>query len=73
MQKPSDTEMLDWLDRQSQAQDSRGYTLGVVFRLSTTGRGWRLHQCNGEFGIPKQPNVRAAIMTAMGGGRVAVD
>mgnify|MGYP001588247723 CR=1 FL=1 len=66
MEKPSDTEMLDWLDRQNQGTDWRGLPLGTVFRMSTTGRGWRLHQCTGEFGVARQPNVRAAIMAAMG-------
>jgi len=41
MPEMTDTELLDWL----QAQNDQGNSTGLcVFRWSTTGRGWRLHE-----------------------------
>jgi hypothetical protein len=67
---PTDKELLDWLDAQCKKQVSPvgRFTrpiLGVIFRWSTTGRGWRLHECTGEWGINPAPNVREAIAAAM--------
>src|SRR5690348_1505064 len=54
--EPTDSEMLDWLDRKSGS-----YTGKVVFRWSETGRGWRLHETNRE----GHSTVREAIAAAM--------
>ena len=51
---PSDTELLDWL----QSHTSRL----VIWRWSTTGRGWRLHETSRHKGFPM---VRQAIHAAM--------
>ena len=62
---PTDTEMLDWLDAQR-----TGYGAGIIFRLSSLGRGWRLHETSrphagpGLWRVP-QSSVRAAIADAM--------
>lgn len=54
---PSDTEMLDWLQKQT-----KGYGLGWIVRNSVTGRGMRLH----ETSLPGvKPSIREAIMDAM--------
>jgi hypothetical protein len=42
---PSDSEMLDWLQGQN---DLSRYTGRCLFRMSTTGRGWRLHETSGD-------------------------
>lgn len=56
---PTDTEILDWLEKQNAL--SR-YTGKCVFRLSTTGRGWRLH----ETSLPSaEKSVRVALAKAM--------
>ena len=55
---PSDTEMIDWLE----AQNAKAkYTGRCLFRWSTCGRGWRLHESNRE-GFQ---SVRQAIRWAM--------
>jgi len=55
----TDTKLLDWLEKQN--AKSR-YTGRCVFRMSTTGRGWRLH----ETSLPDAvPSVRQAIRNAM--------
>ena len=59
--KYTDTELLDFL--QEQTEMSR-YTGRVVFRLSQTGRGWRLHESSRKESVP---NVRDAIIKAMEG------
>jgi hypothetical protein len=59
MNQPTDTDMLDWLDRQNAKQS---YTGLCVFRWSTTGRGWRLQETGDERGWH---SVRAAIADAM--------
>jgi len=42
---PTDTEMLDWLQRQRcPYRCDTGPGVGVIFRWSETGRGWRLHE-----------------------------
>lgn len=54
-----DEAMLDWLER----QNAKGnYTGRCVFRWSTTGRGWRLHESSAEHGYS---TVREAIRAAM--------
>jgi hypothetical protein len=54
----SDTELLDWLDKQS----GKEYTGKVVFRWSTTGRGWRLHETSRD---GAHTSVREAIRSAI--------
>jgi len=46
--KPTDTELLDFLQ---QELDKSAYTGKVVCRKSTTGRGWRLHETSRNCGI----------------------
>jgi len=55
-----DRERLDWLESQTGDQH-----LGWICRDSTTGRGWRLHECQSQWDGRAQPNVRAAISLAM--------
>jgi len=61
---PTDTELLDWLEKQR-----TDYGVGIVFRQSTTGRGWRLHETDNDWKwLTKnepQPTVREAIAYAM--------
>ncbi len=58
-QFPTDTELLDWLQQQT---DKSSYTGLVVFRWSACNRGWRLH----ETSFPMAVNdVRIAIADAM--------
>lgn len=56
---PSDKEMLDWLQKQT---DKKVYGGLVIFRWSNFGRGWRLHET-----IKKgtTTSVRLAIANAM--------
>lgn len=55
--KPSDTEMLDWLQA-----NTKGYGKGWICRNSISGRGLRVH----ETSIPEAvPTVRDAIAIAM--------
>ena len=56
---PSDTEMLDWLQAQN---DRHEYTGTCLFRWSTTGRGWRLHE---TLDMNAQATVRGAISAAI--------
>lgn len=52
-----DTELLDWL------QSKLGsYTGKVLFRWSTSGRGWRLHETSWDGAVP---DVRQAIRNAI--------
>jgi len=51
---------IDWLE--AQLQENR-YTGKVVYRESTTGRGWRLHETSGN---DASNSVREAIDKAMG-------
>ncbi len=55
----TDTEMLDWLERQNA---EAVYSGRCVFRRSETGRGWRLHETRRE---GSSPTVREAIREAM--------
>ncbi len=41
MRKFTDTELLDYLQQET---DKENYTGKVICRHSTTGRGWRLHE-----------------------------
>lgn len=41
MNRPTDTEMIEWLEEQNR---KKAFTGKCVFRNSTTGRGWRLHE-----------------------------
>jgi len=51
----SDTELLDYLQKLT---DRKKYTGRVICRMSTIGRGWRLHETS-LFGA--KPSVREAI------------
>lgn len=53
----TDTDLLNWLDRQTGK-----YTGKVLFRWSTTGRGWRLHETSQKGAVT---TVREAIVNAM--------
>ena len=55
----SDTEMLDWLEAQLQ---KGAYTGKCIFRWSTIGRGFRLHETSLDGAVT---NVREAIVNAM--------
>jgi len=62
--EPTDTELLDWLDAQR-----TNYGLGIVFRMSTIGRGWRLHETSDSWTpdgavITPKPTAREAIADA---------
>ena len=59
MGRPTDTEMLDWLEQQNAKAQ---YTGTCIFRWSVRGRGWRLHETieNGS-----HASVRDAIRHAM--------
>jgi len=61
--KYDDSKRLDWLEKQN--KEAR-YTGRCIFRWSTTGRGWRLHETSSAFGdIPTFTSVRDAIDHAM--------
>ena len=70
-QTPSDKEMIDWLESQRTS-----YGDGIIFRMSTTGRGWRMHEAKKEgledIGVSHlpRPSVREAIADAMKRDRV---
>ncbi len=51
----TDTELLDALQK---LNDDKRYTGKCVLRMSTSGRGWRLHETTRSFG---RRNVRNAI------------
>lgn len=54
----TDTELLDVLQK---LNDESRYTGKCVLRISTTGRGWRLHETSdADFGSPVK-SVRQAI------------
>ena len=57
--KPTDTEMLDWLEAQN---NKAQYTGKCVFRWSAVGHGWRLHESSRE---NASESVRSAIQKAM--------
>ena len=64
-ERPTDTEMLDWLDGQR-----TGYGEGILWRMPTTGRGWRLHEtskpwCDRAVLVTPRQDVRDAIADAM--------
>lgn len=64
MSKPTDTEMLDWLETQVE-----GYGAGIVVRPSIFGRGFRLHEIGEDWRcitkrVP-QRTVRKAIAHAI--------
>ncbi len=64
MPERTDTERLDWLERQGEPN-----ALGWVCRDSDTGRGWRLHQTTRSDAMP---NIRTAIDVAMATGQTEV-
>lgn len=53
----TDTDLLNWLDKQTGR-----YTGKVLFRWSTTGRGWRLHETSQSGAVS---SVREAIENAI--------
>ena len=57
MIKPTDTEMLDWLQRQT-----KGYGVGWICRDSNFGKGMRLHETSRE---DASASVRDAITKAI--------
>ncbi len=61
-----DAKRLSWLQEQL---DKKSYTGKCVFRWSTTGRGWRLHETSDKeghrFGFIPNSSVREAIDQAM--------
>lgn len=57
MASPTDAQTLDWLDEQTGS-----YTGKVIWRLSTRGQGWRLHETSRE---GARATVREAISDAM--------
>lgn len=57
MSSPTDTQALDWLDEQTDS-----YTGLVIWRLSTRGLGWRLHETSRE---GAKATVRETISDAM--------
>jgi len=54
---PTDTQMLDWLDKLGGS-----YTGRVIWRMSSRGHGWRLHETSQEGAAG---DVRTAIRNAM--------
>jgi hypothetical protein len=64
MKTYTDTELLDWLQSQT-----KGYGKGWICRLSTTGRGIRLHETSGAPGLESDEviskDIREAIIIAM--------
>jgi hypothetical protein len=56
-ERPTDTEMIDWLQKQT-----RGYGIGWICRDSDHGRGMRLHETSME---GASGSVRDAIANAM--------
>lgn len=59
MKKYKDKELLDFLQLQN---EKARYTGKCIFRLSSTDRGWRLHETKNKKG---NENVREAIFQAM--------
>ena len=59
MEKMTDTEMIDFLEKLNQKGD---YTGVCVLRMSNTSRGWRLHETSGS---PSHKSVRVAIIDYM--------
>lgn len=57
----TDTELLDFLQRKN---DESQYTGLCIFRMSSTGRGWRLHETSIER-HGGSSSVREAIFRAM--------
>ena len=57
--KPTDTQILDWLQKQL---DKETYTGRCVYRQSPYGRGWRLHETTRS---GSSTDVRQAIILAM--------
>ena len=55
----TDTELLNWLQKKT---DEARYTGKVVFRWSSSGRGWRLHETSLVNGVQ---SVREAIKNAI--------
>lgn len=54
-----DTKLLDFLQKKN---NESNYTGSCIFRMSSTGRGWRLHETSKVGG---NSSVRKAILIAM--------
>lgn len=61
MNQPTDSEMLNWLQKQL---EKKKYTGRCIFRWSSQGRGIRLHETTEEWG-QTYTDVRAALWSAM--------
>ncbi len=59
----TDTELLDALQSLNDRSD---YTGKCILRMSTTGRGWRLHETSDEDFGPPRKCVREAIVDFLG-------
>lgn len=59
VQLSSDTDLLNWLQLKL---DQQTYTGKCIFRWSTTGRGWRLHETSDK---NASKSVRTAIQEAI--------
>lgn len=59
MKKFSDTELLNFLEKKNKEAT---YTGRCIFRMSGTGRGWRLHET--DF-VGAKKTVRSAIVDAI--------
>jgi hypothetical protein len=59
---PTDTEILDWLEVQNA---KKRFTGKCIFRWSTYGCGWRLHECDGSLFRDAHDTVREAVAAAM--------
>jgi hypothetical protein len=57
--KYTDTELIDFLERQNKKNRYTGF---CMFRISTTNRGWRLHETEAA---GSKSNVRSAIIDAI--------
>jgi len=58
MKKYTDKELLDFLQKKN---DEATYTGKCLFRMSITGRGWRLHETS-------QPGAKKSVREAIAGG-----
>lgn len=59
---PTDTELLDWMDKQTGRYTRTASPGRVIWRWSSCGRGWRLHETSRPEAVV---TVREAIRVAM--------
>lgn len=60
--KYTDTELLNWLEEQN---SRKRYTGECIFRWSSTGRGWRIHEAHKSRWKNVKQTVREAIADAI--------